>query len=130
MLPPENLEKSKVKPDILLSTYKCRVGSARLEDRASSALKTGKMGRGTLNKIIVGTQNWSPDSQDSPLDPRLQRAFRFRQKGADSSCKLNDERAFYPKWAVYLTHTRYMVVYAITSSHYSFLNFVKKLQYE
>ena len=54
-----------VKPDILLSTYKCRVGSARLEDRALSALKTGKIGRGTLNKdhrrhSKKGPDPWNP----------------------------------------------------------------------
>ena len=59
----------------LLSTYKCRVGSTRLEVRASSALKIWKLGRGTPKKI-VGLKR----GPDSPLDPRL-----VRREGHTSS---------------------------------------------
>ena len=56
----------------LQSTYKCRVGSARLEHRASSALRTGKIKR-TLNKnrrhSKIGSRPPGPLSGSAPVSP-------------------------------------------------------------
>ena len=65
MPPPENFEESKMKPAIFsVSTYKCRVGSARLKDSAS--LKREKWGGELLINIIVGTQNGGFEPPEPP----------------------------------------------------------------
>ena len=61
-------------PILLLSTYKCRVGSARLDDIASLALKTGKMERGNLNK---DHRRHSKGGSD-PLDLRLELPTKYQ----------------------------------------------------
>ena len=63
-LPRKILKNREWNPIFLLSTYKCRVESARLDDRVSSALR--KWEGEFLIKIIVGTQKrgvrtpWNP----------------------------------------------------------------------
>ena len=59
--PPENLF-TYVKRDIFTTNLRMPLVKRWLEDRASLALKTGKMVRELLIKIIVGTQNGEGNS--------------------------------------------------------------------
>ena len=60
----------------LLSTYKCRMNSAKLDNRASSALKTGKIGSGTPNEDYRrNSKRGDPDPLDPPLDPSSRNGY-------------------------------------------------------